>query len=269
MADLQLNPFQSTEGKPQLRQSVAAFLDILGYSDYIDGVFKEGKGQSELVRLRGALDVAYEHLKQQSQRGHFDGKLDFQVRSFSDNLAIGYPIPERVGPFGILTMVVHYVAWIQAELAREGYFIRGAISVGELYVDDDIIFGPAIMEAYRAEHKLAVYPRVILCDSAKAPFQRPWREQKVPGVLLDSDGRVFIDYLEQTVMIAYPDDRPFTEFLEGHKTAVIGMIKKFMSNPYVRAKYDWAAIYHNAFCEKYPELFGEEDKIGSSTISVE
>ncbi len=267
MADGEINPYRGGDGTPRLRPSVAAYLDILGYSDYIAGVFEEGRAENELVRLRSALDVAYEHLKEQSNKQHFNGKLDFQVRSFTDNLLIGYPIPEHGDALGILIMVVHCVGYLQMELARGGYFVRGAISVGALYVDDDIIFGPALMEAYRAEQKLAVYPRVILCDSAEGPFRGPWQNRKVPGVLVDSDRRVFIDYLDGTVMIAYPDDRPFTEFLEGHKAAVVAKLKEFADKPYIRAKYDWAAIYHNAFCDTYPELFGEDDKISHTLLA--
>jgi hypothetical protein len=88
----------------------------------------------------------------------------------------------------------------------------------------------------------------------------------IPDLLIDSDRRVFIDYLECTVMIAYPDDRPFTEFLDAHKSSVVSKLNEFMQNPYVKAKYDWAAVYHNSFCETYPDLFSEDDKISSAYL---
>jgi hypothetical protein len=267
VADLEINPYRDAVGTPQLRPSVAAFLDILGYRDYIGKAFHEGKGQKELVRLRTALDVAYQYLKDPLFGQNFDGKMAFQVRSFTDNLIIGYPIPERVGALHILLAVVGYIGYLQAELARQGYFARGAISVGELYVDDDIVFGPAMMEAYRAEQTVAVYPRVILCDSAEVPYRENGPDQAAPELLVDSDRRVFIDYLDSTVMIAYPDDRPFTEFLEGHKTAVIAKLEEFRRNPYIRAKYEWAAIYHNAFCNAHPDLFGNDEKISSALLA--
>ncbi len=62
-------------------------------------------------------------------------------------------------------------------------------------------------------------------------------------------------------MIAYPDDRPFTEFLDGHKTSVVAKLKEFANKPHIRAKYEWAKIYHNSFCDTHPELFDENDKI--------
>jgi len=263
VADVRINPYKDSDGAPRLRRSVAAWLDILGYRDYMKAAFnEEGKGQKELVRLRNALDVAYRDLKERSNRENPFGDTAPQVRSFTDNLIIGYPISEH-GWWAVenLNSVIYYISFLQAELARKGYFLRGAISVGELYIDEDIVFGPALMEAYQAEQNLAVYPRVILCDSAEMEYRDPRRERKVSNLLIDSDQHVFVDYLDNTVMIAYPDDRPFTEFLEGHKTSVVAKLKEFTNKPYIRAKYDWAAIYHNSFCDTHPELFDENDKI--------
>lgn len=143
MADVKINPYKDSDGTPCLRRSVAALLDILGYRDYIGAAFKEeGKGQKELVRLRNALDVAYRDLKERSNRENSFGDIVPQVRSFTDNLIIGYPIPEY-GWWAVenLNSVIFYISFLQAELAREGYFIRGAISVGELYIDEDIVSG--------------------------------------------------------------------------------------------------------------------------------
>lgn len=269
MSNVKINPYQQANGAPCLRNSVAAFIDILGYRDYIATAFKEpGKGEKELLRLRNALDVAYRDLKARSCWENPFGDMAPQVRSFTDNLIIGYPIPEY-GWWAVehLNSLIFYISFLQAEMAREGYFIRGAISVGDLYIDEDIVFGPALMEAYHAEQNLAIYPRVILCESAEMQYRDPRRERRVTDLLIDSDQRVFVDYLENTVMIAYPDDRPFTEFLEGHKKSVVAKLQEFANRPYIRAKYDWAATYHNSFCDTYPELIDKKHKISSTLMT--
>jgi hypothetical protein len=267
MANVEINPYKGENGAPQLRPSVAAHLDILGYSDYISELFKDGKGEKELVRLRNALDEAYQDLKARPNKQIFSDKLRFQVRSFTDNLFIGYPIPEHDDAWGVLRTVVDYIGHLQMTLALDGYFIRGAISVGDLYVDEDIVFGPALMEAVRAEKQLAVFPRVVLCDSAEEPFQAELEDKKVLNVLIDSDRRVFIDYLNASVMIAQPGGPVFTEFLEGHKTTIVAKLEQFTNKPYIRAKYEWAAIYHNAFCESHPTLFDENDRISCALLA--
>jgi hypothetical protein len=263
--DEHVNPYKASDGTPQMLPSVAAFIDILGYRDFMEEAFKHGNGEKELLHLRNALDGAYQHLKAKPDWLTFSPKVNFQVRSFTDNLILGYPIPKHLGAMHVLMTVVDYVGYVQTALAQEGYFIRGGISVGNLYVDDEIVFGPALMEAYRAEQDLAVYPRVVLCDSAKTPYQGEW--EKAPELLMDSDQRIFVDYLDTTVMIAHPGGPIFSAFLEGHKTAVIAKLEEFATQPYIRAKYDWAAIYHNTFCDTYPEHFAESDKIPHTLLA--
>lgn len=114
--------FQSEDGTPCLRRSVTAFIDILGYKEYITSCFKSGTGQAELLKLRAALIVAYNDLKQKQENTIFENILSLQVRAFTDNLVIGLTIPEPIegddrgwGQTGIET-VVFYVAFLQAEL---------------------------------------------------------------------------------------------------------------------------------------------------------
>jgi hypothetical protein len=47
-------------------------------------------------------------------------------------------------------------------LLRLGFLSRGGIAKGPAYHRDGKVFGPAILEAYRLENRVAVFPRVIL-----------------------------------------------------------------------------------------------------------
>src|SRR5437868_6269505 len=100
MNDRKINPYWDAAGLPQLRPSVTAFIDFLGYRGLTEQAFRDGTGQTELIRLRSALDTAYKHLEEQSTELGFDGKQSFQVRFFTDNLVIGFPFTEQVGAFG-------------------------------------------------------------------------------------------------------------------------------------------------------------------------
>jgi len=265
MPEEKTNPYKDANGKPRLLKSVTAFIDILGYTEYVKRCFKDGNGQQELNRLRDALDSAYSELKQVASARDFDGGLDFNIRTFTDNLVIGYPVSEpkydeQEFIRDAINAVIIYVAYLQAELVRAGYLIRGAITVGELYIDEDIVFGSALIETVEAE-KMAVFPRVIICPEAKKYFRPNWNEKGVNDLLVDSDDMIFIDYLKATVMIAYPDDRAFTEFLDGNKDCIETNLKRFYNNPYIRSKYEWAAVYHNSFCDKYPNAIEDSYKI--------
>lgn len=263
------NPYRGPDAKPLLRPSVVAFVDILGYKDYIKTAFEKGEAQVELSRLRNALDEAYLHLKDAARERSIEGKASFAVRTFTDNLLIAYPVNEQAGSWSALMMVFTYLEHLQMQLARQGYFVRGAISVGDLYADEDIVFGPALLEAYESEGKDAMSPRIILGDSAEKSLREhciEYQVTKVPDVLIDSDNRVFVDYLENNVMIAFPDDGPFFDWLEDHKCAVVAKLKEFGTIPRIRQKYEWVAAYHNAFCDTYPEHFDESHKVPISVL---
>jgi hypothetical protein len=58
----------------------------------------------------------------------------------------------------------------QLSMALDDYFIRGAISVGELFLDPNTAFGPALLEAHDLESNVARDPRVILAPGVSSTF---------------------------------------------------------------------------------------------------
>jgi hypothetical protein len=155
----------------------------------------------------------------------------------------------------------------QMQMTLEGFFVRGAISVGECYVDDVAVFGDALLDAYNGESKTARDPRVILkasaVDAAKQHLEYYPDRSNSPYsryILRDADGQWFVSYLEST-MIAECEHGPFYEDLLKHKTVIEGMLAQHKKNPPIWSKYAWVAGYHNYFCGSYPDYFGDEHKI--------
>jgi hypothetical protein len=103
----------------------------------------------------------------------------------------------------------------QLNMAIRGYFVRGAISVADAYVDDIAVFGDALIEAYVGESKLARDPRIVLTESAVRAakshlhyYSDPKDAPHSRDILKDADGQWFLNYLDQ-VMIAVDDQGPF------------------------------------------------------------
>jgi hypothetical protein len=147
------NPYLTKESRPQLQPSVAAFVDFLGYKEDVEAAFKRGNGQMELERLRTALDNAYQHL-QASRDSSFVGKRRLEYKSFTDCLVIGRPITQfhqdaRDAVFAV-DDVINYLGFLQMQFSCMGYFLRGGVAIGELYMDQDMVFGQALIDAYKA-----------------------------------------------------------------------------------------------------------------------
>lgn len=54
------------------------------------------------------------------------------------------------------------LSYFQMIMSMEGFFIRGGIAIGDLYMDEITVFGSGLMEAYQAETTLARDPRIVL-----------------------------------------------------------------------------------------------------------
>ena len=152
--------------------------------------------------------------------------------------------------------------------------MRGAISVGDVYIDDIVVFGNAFTEAYKGESELARDPRIVLTNSATERvkghlkyyaenFQAPQNLQ----LYIDSDGQWFLNYLENLMEAVNEIGPPFAE-LEQHKQMIEQRLSEFRSSPEFWNKYFWAANYHNFFCSQYPEHFNESHMINLEKLQL-
>ena len=90
------NPYLDAAGEAQLRRSVAVFVDILGYKETTRRAIESGNGQRFLRSLRETLSRAFAHLKITEDR--WKGQpAPWAVKTFSDNIFIGYPISYQDG----------------------------------------------------------------------------------------------------------------------------------------------------------------------------
>jgi hypothetical protein len=144
--------------------------------------------------------------------------------------------------------------------------------VGDAYIDEHVVYGPALIEAYEAEQQFARDPRIILTASATETFRKRLltypefrRSRWYHQVLTDADGQIFLNYLEGAVEFEHDIGYPHTEFLERHRDILIERLKLFTSAPRVWAKYYWSARYHNFFCSERVDF--EEHTVNLSALA--
>jgi len=86
---------------------------------------------------------------------------DIFVKIFSDNILLAIPTndgdrEQKIG--NIINLVSNFVY----QASDNGYLIRGAITEGDFFHNDIIVYGKALVEAVTMEEKYAIYPRVIV-----------------------------------------------------------------------------------------------------------
>ena len=244
-----------------------AFVDVLGYRELIRGPRSQSENLELLARLHEALRRSRQWLDgpaSDTPTGEDDEEDLHALVAFTDNIVIGWPVdawglPE-IEPDPILDdaesqlgLAFLGLAGFQFEMANAGFFVRGAVAVGDAYVDEYCVFGEGLLEAYKGESSQARDPRIVLTQSARNRvkshleyYGRPVDAPQNSDLLQDIDGQWFLNYLD-TIHVG-GDDRPFLDELRKHKESVEAQLNQFRQRPTVFAKYSWVAGYHNFFC---------------------
>ena len=150
-------PFSSLEFKGlHYERRIVFFFDIWGWRAHVG---EAGNDPQCVAKLAAVLRLFSQTLV--SQVEHMKGA---NLSSFSDNVVVSLPYyPDLVLPR------LEALASILCGAACMGFFFRGGVTIGDLFHDKDIVFGPALNRAYDLESQEAVYPRTIL-DPGIAEF---------------------------------------------------------------------------------------------------
>lgn len=247
-------------GKPIHRFSYCAFLDLLGFSARTRASYKNNSGNQLLQDFHKIFSNQIVRMKGQTK----ESLLYF--KSFSDNVLLAHPqiSKDMESEFAfILWSIQEY----QFAMALKGFFIRGGLSVGQLFVDDDNVYGEALIDAYELESKIAINPMVVLCDNTMklvdnhlTYYNGGWAPQ-LNDVLVNSDGRYFINYLSECVLDTEEGYNLDIESLAIHRDRITDALSEYSSKPTVFSKFTWLSDYHNYFCDSVSHFKNYSDEL--------
>lgn len=253
---------------PSLLESIVCFTDILGFSNLIINRANQQHGDILLKNLHKILKIQYGLIREVNPYGHF--------KTFTDNIILAYPMFQD-GEAQSGSLFMSFIDY-QLEMILNGYFLRGGISLGEYYGDDDFAYGPALIEAYTLESSKANYPRVILSNKIvemvgeHINYYEPLQySPQFSHIIKDEDGICFINYLYGLHEKFNSEDESGENFdsyvnqLKKHKAIVMNKLQEFSTEPRFYAKYEWVAQYHNYYCEQY----FEPDKIEQLELNIQ
>lgn len=240
------NPYM-IQGKDAILPSYCVYMDILGVRDETTIAFKENKGQELFDKFMLATSKAVKFIKDE------DTRL-WVHKIFTDNVLLGYPIRKSSDGESEFGLLISGLMYYQLSMALDGFFVRGAFSMDHLYVGADVVYGPAILEAYKLESEIANNPRIIFSDEVMdlvrahlKYYGDPKDSPQYEEIMLDTDGRYFINYLYG---IIENDEYSIDESaLMMHKKNVEDRLRQFQNNSHIWSKYLWVANYHNYFCK--------------------
>lgn len=261
-----MNMQKYDKDKPTLVNSIVCAIDILGFSQMISNSCESGYGNKLLREINYLINKNKQCI---IPNKYSEGK----IKIFTDNMVVAYPI--KGDGEEELDEILQNVSEYQFNLALEGLFVRGGVSVGDFYINEDIVFGPALLDAHHIESTVACYPRIILDEKTVERVQKYINYYDVAPqkgkILIDSDGQWFLNYLS-TIFKYYTECNNEYEFervqfglLLKHKQKIEELLFEYKEDIRVWDKYVWTANYHNYFCDLH--FPGERDlKISRKTL---
>lgn len=207
-----------------------AYLDFLGAEQYM----KKGNGKF-LIDLKSIYNDAINSV----DFTNIITQKDISIKIFSDNILLTVKIeeddPNRVAK---IAKIINLAGNIYNDALRHGYLIRGGITEGEFYKDDNNIFvyGKALIEAINLEEKIAIYPRIVVQNSIKESNPQYFHQ--------DKDGVWYLDSFLFTGLYNYVS----------YKQSLLKILKQNPKDEKVRQKIMWAISYFNLYNSRQQQI---------------
>jgi hypothetical protein len=193
------------ENKISYEKRIFAFIDIMGFTKIVE----ESEGDtSKILRIYKLLERTKSMANLPVGYKFQTLKVDlvkFRKHAFSDTITMSCPF-ESFDYFNAI------IAWVEIfqylMLTEEAIFVRGAIVYGNLLDDESksIIFGPALVAAYRIETGRAKWPRVLIDYSILEELPNEKKVRALKEYLRKGRvGTYYLDYLRDLFALTCHD----------------------------------------------------------------
>ncbi len=171
-------------------ECAVAYLDIVGFKDRIS---KSSTDEGIIKSIAEAFSQVQAWLKT-----FRDNALHIQTHMFSDSVFVSCSDSTE---HSLMTMIAG-ITMLQNALVPYGFHLTGCLAAGLVYQEGPMMFGPAMVEAYRTE-RLARWPRVIVAASAlqRLRVHLPPTGGAPYFLCREDDGLTYVDYLTQGCLI--------------------------------------------------------------------
>jgi hypothetical protein len=165
----------------EYRDRLVAFVDILGWSKAV----RERQRLQDVIQAIFAVDREI-FIARSALRHH--PEADIHWTTFSDCIVFSCGI----GSPGDIVTVLTAVCRLYVELLEVGFMCRGAVVVGPAIHRNEIVIGPALVDAVTLERELATFPRIVIREEDLGKLGDVLEEREV---LRQSDKVPFLNTL--------------------------------------------------------------------------
>lgn len=157
-----------------------AYIDLLGIKEEINS------NQDGCLKNMAKILFFADEIRRRGTNFKFFNNM--KTKAFSDNIVFAIEVTDEINTETALMGVILATYFFQRMLIQECHYLsRGAITVGDLYIDNNIVWGKGLVRAYQLESSIAIFPRVIL-DSEIIP--------ELDISVLSEENKTFLLYIQ-------------------------------------------------------------------------
>lgn len=276
----------------KLHDHLVIFIDVLGFGDKVLAADKTAAAlhrvYRKLLKVQNRFDMPAAG-SEGTELVALNRSYGKTVLALSDSIVVAVdPESEAAkvrNPYDVLCLELLYVLHAQMQLLADGIFLRGGISHGKFFYQDELLISPALVSAHRLETKVACHPRILIGKStldwirakrgapllendATRNYLRPLDEKLPPG----TEPMLMLDYLPENARefqerwVDAADHQRYSRARSGaartkiletkwrkasqmvfrvHRKKVEWAYRRSKAGSPVRAKYEWLLKYHN------------------------
>ena len=169
---------------------IVAFIDILGFGHEIE----QATTKEDMERIYKKVRLVQKEFQKVSaaddpdEQNELNDTYGRRVIALSDAVVVvinpNCPAASMMGAYDFLGMSMFELLLAQALcVAKHGIFVRGGISHGSFFYENDVLLSPPLARAYQLESDHAVYPIIAVSDATrKAILEVPKKGHYAPGV---------------------------------------------------------------------------------------
>lgn len=207
-------------------KKILVFFDVLGFKDMVQRKYKDKPEKiKEILNMMHVLSSP---------------SYTSELIIFSDSVINILEIKPKCCEHGqtfadYLNVIFNNIATIQVNMfGLYRVLIRGSIVIGDIYYESEnnLLFGPALVDAYELESKYCIYPRFLIGKSiVDEIIDAEWLD-----VTEDVDGHYYIDVFKWLVKL-----EPEKQHLVTLKYKIVEEINMLGDKPHlgVLSKYSW------------------------------
>jgi len=239
------------------------FLDILGVKELVSNLDNKPELLKKIIDTLKINQVFAES----NQKKTTQGALDIRSWYFSDSFVFLMKTKNKNLPH--LFLIIRY---LQDRLWEKGYCLRGAVTREKMYYpnnDENILLGQGIINTYKLESELAIYPRIVVdnnlvkyIDDELIAYPFGKSGNLIDFIKKDYDGVYFLDLLNKNILrkknekvvkeknskffiSCNPNAKSNYDNIIGKVNSIVhaNLTKEYINKIKIKQKYEWLKSY--------------------------